>query len=406
MQLLFLAHRFPWPPNKGDKIRAYHQLRALAQAGHAVNLLAFADTVSDTRIGELSSLCVSAETIVLNRSRASVRALLGLTGKASLSSRYFDSAAMHRAVRRTLATRACEGVVAVSSSMTQYVPRRLVDSTLVDLVDVDSAKWAEYSRRAHFPRSWLYGSESHRLRLYEQAILDQFPRVLVTTESEARALRSGRISNDKVKVITQGVDLNYFRPISGTFVSDGRACDGPRLVFTGTMDYWPNVDAVTCFAEHVFPTIKAQAPEATFHIVGRNPAREVRRLARVDGIRVTGEVPDVRPYLASATVFVAPLRMAWGIQNKVLEAMASGLAVIATPRAMAGIAAAHDRHALIVDEPREMANAILRVIHDAPLRARLGHAARCLVEAEHRWGPPMDHFVSMFESVAKRQAAI
>jgi sugar transferase (PEP-CTERM/EpsH1 system associated) len=410
--VLFLAHRIPYPPNKGDKIRSYHQLKALRERGHEVHLVAFADESGDLRHREeLTKLCASVTIVSLDRSVAKVMALWGLVRSQSFSVAYFSSRLMEQRVSSLMTERCFDAVVACSSPMAQYVPARLMSHCLVDLIDADSEKWGDYAQQVGPPRSWLYQLERRRLRHCERAIIARCGHAIVTTEREAALLTrtDEPFENGRLEVITNGVDLEYFRPdltstwamehlpqAQRSYLADSSAT---RLVFTGRMDYAPNVDGVRFFVHKVFPAIRERDRQAQFLIVGANPTREVRRLGNHPGVVVTGYVEDVRPYLATASVCVVPLRIARGVQNKVLEAMASGCAVVATPTATAGLGAKSGRHLLVGQSGPDLSETLLRLMSDAPLRRRLGEQARSYVELHHRWPPLLDRYSELVESL-------
>ena len=415
MKLLFLAHRIPYPPNKGDKIRSYHQLRALAERGHEVHLLAFADDPRDLGYQvDLAKSCASVEVVPLNPQRAKLKSITNLFGKRPLSLGYFGSRKMRGLVRDKCAAENIDAVFVYSSTMAQYVPREMVSRTVVDLVDVDSEKWRDYARNRHAPLSWLYEMEFRRLRNYEHEIVARHAHTILTTPREAAHLN--RVDEftrrARLRTITNGVDLKHYRPepwrISlldkmpigeRQWFADPAA---PRLVFTGAMDYYANVEGVRWFVEEVLPLIRRREPHAQFLIVGSNPTDEVKRLGQQRGVVVTGRVDDVRPYLLAATACVVPLRIARGVQNKVLEAMAAGRAIAATPEAVAGLNVADDDQLLLGETPHKLAEAVVRLVRDEQLRARLGAEARSFVETEHDWTPLLQRFVELIEGVGAR----
>jgi sugar transferase (PEP-CTERM/EpsH1 system associated) len=307
---------------------------------------------------------------------------------------------MKRLVRQTLAEREIDVIFVYSSTMAQYAPSEYQARTIVDLVDVDSEKWRDFAGRIRPPKSWLYKSEWKRLRRYEHAIASRYAFTVLTTEREAALLdeldeftRRGRL-----RLISNGVDLEYFRPDERILKSSP-----PRLVFTGAMDYYANVDGVRWFVDEIFPLIHAEVPEVELLIVGGNPTAEVKKLGRREAVTVTGYVDDVRPYLLNATACVVPLRIARGVQNKVLEAMATGKAVIATPEAVAGLRVQPDLHLLLANNPAEFAQATLAVMRDEELSANLGFEARRFVEAEHAWEPFLERLNKLVETVVARR---
>ena len=389
MKLLFLAHRIPYPPNKGDKIRSYHELRALVERGHEVHLLAFADNVRDLQYQvNLARGCASVRVVRLRKFWARVRALLALLTSRPLSLGYFGSWKMRRLVNRALKRQQFDAVVVYSSGMAQYIPSSWRAKTIVDLVDVDSEKWREYSAKTSWPKNWLYSVESHRLREYEHEIVANFANSMLTTRREADLLSDldEFTRRARVRIMTNGVDSDYFQPepsaaVGGNVIrlplsKTDKPISKPRLVFTGAMDYYANVEAVQWFAAEVFPLIRQQEPQAEFFIVGSDPTAEVRKLAEQPGIIVTGTVEDVRPYLRDAAVCVAPLRIARGIQNKILEAMAMARPVIASSECAAAVEAEIGQELLTSTSPADFIREIDTLLLDDALCARIGNAAR------------------------------
>ncbi|MEO6726866.1 MAG: TIGR03087 family PEP-CTERM/XrtA system glycosyltransferase [Blastocatellia bacterium] len=419
MKLLFLAHRIPYPPNKGDKIRSYHELRALAQRGHEVHLIAFADDPRDLQYRvELARWCASVRIFPLRKLAATLRAGVMLFISRPLSLGYFGSSKVRGQVRSALAEQNFDAIFVYSSAMAQYVPEAWYSRTVVDLVDVDSEKWREYAERSSPPKSWIHRIEARRLRKYEYGIVQRSANTVLTTSREAALLSEldEFTCRARLRVITNGVDSDYFYPdksvppaaasgrLGAGWFADTRGTDpSPRLVFVGAMDYYANAEAACWFVAEVLPLIREQEPRAEFFIVGSNPTAAVKKLARQSGVTVTGFVEDVRPYLHSATVCVVPLRIARGVQNKLLEAMACGKAVIATPAAAAGLRANNGEDLLVANSPSEFAAAALQVIRNEALRESLGWHARSFVETRHDWRPLLQTLVELVESTAARK---
>ncbi len=415
MKLLFLAHRIPYPPNKGDKIRSFHQLRALAERGHEVHLLAFADDAGDMGYQvDLAKLCASVQIVPLKRQWAQVRALRALFSAQPLSLGYYASKAMRAAVQQKLAAEQFDAVFVFSSTMAQYVPRELAARTLVDMVDVDSEKWLDYARTVNAAHAWLYKLEWKRLRRYEQEIVSTYGHTLLTTPREAALLDQVDefTRRARLRTLTNGVDLAHYRPEpwrlrvldklplhERQWFADPSA---PRLVFTGAMDYYANIEGVKFFAETILPLVREREPRAVFLIVGSKPADEVIQLGRLPGVQVTGFVEDVRPYLQAATVCVLPLRIARGVQNKALEAMAAAKAIVATPEAVAGLNVTDGEHLLLAHSPRKLAEHVVNLIRNEALRRELGENARNFVEAHHDWVPLLQRFAELLETLAAR----
>jgi polysaccharide biosynthesis protein PslH len=321
MDILFLSHCVPYPPDKGEKIRAWHELQALG-AKHRVHLVCFAKNGEEAaQAQKLKDCCASIFVQPLGAYRALGRAALGFAAGLSLNISYYRSAPMRRHIQSLRPHLAA--VLAYSSAVVQFAPAGV--PLYIDMVDVDSEKWREYGARRQ-PGA-LYRMEAKRLRACEKRYAESARCTFVTTPREQRILET-IAPGARVESIMNGVDFDFFDPARVPATSDAqRGC----IVFVGQMNYFPNVDACRWFAESVFGELRVQYPALEFLIVGRDPAREVRQLANIGGVRVTGSVPDVRPYLASALAMVAPLRIARGVQNKVLEALAMGKRVLASP---------------------------------------------------------------------------
>jgi len=382
--ILFLAHRIPYPPDKGDKIRSFHLLTFLAER-HDVHLGAFVDALEDEEHrARLAAICASTHLPRLHKLHARARSLTGLVAGTPMTVPYYRDAGMRRWVDAAIARHGISRVVVFCSSMAQYVSGERYRSMrrIIDFVDIDSDKWRQYGEARNWPASWIYRRESRTLLAYETAIAREFDRCFFVSEAEAdhfRTLAPGPGGN--VASLRNGVDLQYF---------DGRESFanpypvGARVtVFTGAMDYWANVDAVTWFAERVFPAVRRNDPSARFFIVGSNPSPGVNALAG-DGVTVTGRVPDVRPYLQHAQCAVAPLRLARGVQNKVLEALAMGCPVVASSKAAKGIARAGEGHVIVADEPHDYAAAVAQLLVSPRDPARSA-AARDFVVENYDW---------------------
>jgi len=380
--LLLLVHRIPYPPNKGDKIRSYHLLRHLA-ARYRVHLGTFVDDPDDWQhVERVRALCAGSHFAKLDPKLARLRSLGALAAGHALSFDYYRDAGMREWVERTMQERRIERVVVFSSPMAQYVTPYAQARRVIDFCDVDSDKWRQYAEQKPWPMSWLYRREARTLLAYEREVARQCDSALFATEPEAQLFRQLAPESDaKIGHFNNGVDTEYFSP-AHAYVNP--YADGERaVVFTGAMDYWPNVDAVQWFCDEVFPRLRERLPDLRFYVVGARPTPQVQALAGRPGVTVTGTVPDVRPYLAYAAVSVAPLRVARGIQNKVLEAMAMALPVVVTPQALEGVKAEPGADLLLADGAEPFAQAVLRVLgaDDQALRAR----ARERVEQHYSW---------------------
>jgi len=382
MRLLYLAHRIPYPPNKGDKIRSYHHVRHLAQR-HDVSLFTFVDDADDEDgAARLREYCREVVTIRLHKPVALARGALCLGAGRSLSEGYYRSRAMRQAIARAAGGEPFDVAWAFSSVMAQYLEAANAPRRVVDCVDVDSEKWRQFGHDSGGPLRQAYFIEASRLRTFEAGIGRAADHVLFVSEAEATLFRSFCPDARSVRVIPNGVDTAYFRP-SGT----ASAAVAPTVLFTGALDYRPNIDAVLFFAREVLPLVRREIPDARFLAVGHRPAPELlREVRKHDGaLRIAGSVPDIRPYFAEASVYAAPLRLGRGVQNKVLEAMAMRLPVVASPAAVAGLVVEDGAHALVADTAERFAAAVVSLLRDPQRASRLCAAAAKLISERYTW---------------------
>jgi sugar transferase (PEP-CTERM/EpsH1 system associated) len=380
--LLFLSHRIPFPPDKGDKIRSFHILDHLA-ARYRVHLGCFYDDPSDARhIGELERRCATVLCLPLRISRARLKSLVGLLTGQSLTQAHFHDAHLEKWVADTMRQHRPEFIYIFGSAMAPYALPHKGMARVFDMVDFDSEKWGAYAAARAWPLSWLYARERKRLFDLERKAATEFDQTLLVSHVEADLFRrSAPEVSDRVLALRNGVDTAYFDPglAYGTPFPPGVL----PVVFTGAMDYWPNVHAVEWFTRNVMPAVSHEHPCVEFWIVGANPSRAVRRLAGLPGIRVTGRVEDIRPYLAYAAAVVAPLQIARGIQNKVLEAMAMARPVVVTPQAAEGILQEGDDELIVRASSSEFAQGLLKAFSEEG--SRIGRQARALVETRFQW---------------------
>ncbi|MET4570814.1 TIGR03087 family PEP-CTERM/XrtA system glycosyltransferase [Rhodanobacter soli] len=388
--VLFLCHRLPWPPSKGDKIRSYHVLQRLAER-YRVYLGTFVDDPADWRhLAPVEALCAEVCVRPLPPWRAGWRALAALTRGEALTVGVYRDRVMRHWVERLLADHKLELALCYSSGVAPFVMRHTQLRRVMDFVDVDSDKWHQYAQQARGGvKRMLYRREARRLAEFERTIAAQFDASVFVSEAEAAFFRHlVPESAGRVHGIPNGVDAGYWDP--------RRTCSSPyrpgerAVVFVGAMDYRANVDAVHWFAHEVWPRIAAGRQDACFYIVGSRPTAAVRALGQLAGITVTGRVEDVRPYLAHAHAVAAPLRIARGIQNKVLEALAMEKVLLATPAAYAGVADFAGRQGCVDASPEVMATEALRWL-DAPQAVRVP-AARAEVLSRYDWVRSLDTY--------------
>ncbi len=381
-KLLYLVHRIPYPPNKGDKIRSFHFLQALAEE-YQIFLGTFIDDPDDRQhIAILKLFCQDVRCIDLNPKLGKIKSLQGLLSGEALSLPYYRNRELREWVDKTIVEQDIQRVMIFSSPMAQYVEKYTHLHWVADFVDVDSDKWRQYAQSKTWPASWIYRREAEKLLAYEQRIAARADATIFVSEQEAGLFKTlAPASAGKIGFVNNGVDINRFDP-DLSWVRPF-SVEQAAIVFTGAMDYWANVDAVKWFAEQVLPIISNRRPDVKFYIVGSKPAREVLQLAENDAsVIVTGRVDDVRPFIAHANVVVAPLRIARGIQNKVLEAMAMAKAIVATTAAMEGIPGNADLQLAVADEAEGFADHVLQLLSQ-PVKPALVN--RRYVESDFSW---------------------
>ena len=381
-RLLFLAHRLPYPPNKGDKVRSYHLLEHLA-ARHEVHLGTFIDDPEDeAHLPAVRARCASVHASRIHPTRARVRSLWGLARQEPLTLAYYRDESLGRWVDETTRRQPFDASIVFSSAMAPYASA-LKMPMLVDFVDVDSAKWAQYGTERVWPLSWLYRREGRMLLDYERRIARLARASFFVTDKEVAFFET--LAPDcagLASAIGNGVDAEYFAPDPAR-ASPFDVSETP-VVFTGAMDYWPNVDAVAWFTEAMLPGLRARWPAVRFHVVGRSPTAAVQAL-RSAGVNVTGTVPDVRPYLQHAAAVVAPLRLARGVQNKILEAMAMARPVVAATACVDAIDATPGLELLACSDPADYLADLNDLIANPQRGRAIGGAARARVLHDYSW---------------------
>lgn len=386
-ELLFLAHRIPYPPDRGDKIRSWHVLRHLAR--HArVHLACFADDEADASYLPALREALGdslGETIVSTiRPNKLLWLAKAYSGRLTINEAAMSSAGLRDFVARILAERPVAGVYAFSVQMARYVPADLNRPFVMDFVDFDSAKYADYARKSGFAGRLVYDREARKMFALERATAARADVSLFVSEAEAAFFRAeAKLPRADIRAMSNGIDLDFFSAVASFDPLPARAA--PLVVFTGQMNYRPNVEAAIAFAEDVLPELRDTRPDLEFAIVGRRPPPAVEALAGRPGVIVTGEVPDVRPWLAAADVVAAPLQIARGIQNKVLEAMAMGRPIVASPGAFEGIDALPGRDLMVAEDVGAQAEAILSLLAAPERAAAMGRAARARMADLYSW---------------------
>lgn len=390
-RILYLTHRVPFPPDKGDRIRNWHVLCALARR-FRVSLGCVADEpVTDAARSALAGQSERVAIVPVSRLGRLARAGSSLLRGCSLSEGAFASRELAIKAEAWHAESPFSAAVVSATSLVPYLRSPAFQNVpaFVDVVDVDSQKWIDFATSVWPPKSWLYRLEGLRVRRLERALPDWAAGATLVSAAEARIFDA--IAGDgAATVATNGVDLEYFRPATEP--------TRPIAAFVGALDYLPNVDAAEWFATKVWPAIHARRPDAEFHLIGRNPAPRVRRLATVPGVVLVGGVPDVRPHLAAAAVAVVPMRLSRGLQNKVLEALAMGKATIAAPPALAALDVEPGRHLLRAEDANDWIRETLALFADPQRRAALGREGRAFVESHHDWERCLEPLLERIET--------
>lgn len=382
-EILFLAHRLPFPPDRGDKIRSHHVLKALAEIA-PVHVGCFIDQHADlAHSGELVRLAASY--CIARRSKPlTLAGIEAIVRDEPVSLTAFGSGELALWVRKLVASGRIGAIYVFSGQMGQFVPHDWVGRLIVDLVDVDSAKYEAYGEEAHFPKSWLNTREGKLLSRLEGELAERADHTLLVSVAEAELLRSRIGDVGSVSAMGNGIDAEFFAP-EGVVPAEEMAGEGPHFVFTGQMDYAPNIAAAQRMARDILPEIRRFHPEAQFHIVGRAPTGTLRAMDGRRGVRVHGEVADMRPFLAAADVVVAPLTIARGVQNKVLEAMAMARPVLLSPEAATGITVEDEKQLVIARDDGEFIAKALDLVSEKNVSAAIGAAARDFVLQSQSW---------------------
>jgi sugar transferase (PEP-CTERM/EpsH1 system associated) len=398
MRILLLTHRMPYPPNKGDKIRSFNILNYLAKR-HEVYVASPVDDARDLRYA--AELQARVHGFLYERIDGRMRvisAARALQRSESVTVTHFYSRSLQQKIDELIGRVGIDAFFCFSSPMAEYLFRSgHADGSVaravrvMDLIDVDSYKWSQYADESPAWRAWLYRFEARHLAAYERRIARSFDRVLVSSEQE-KVYFPGGADTPNLSAMSNGVDLEFFSPHR----AQRSAPSEPVLVFTGVMDYRPNIDGIKWFVERVYPRILAAVPGVRLFIVGSQPTAAVRRLGKQSGVVVTGFVTDIRDYLARASVCIVPLRIARGIQNKVLEAMAMGKPVVCTTQAHEGIRAEAGREIVVADGEEAFAAAVIELLSHPAGAQRLGSNARLCVERGYSWQQNLEVLDAIF----------
>jgi sugar transferase (PEP-CTERM/EpsH1 system associated) len=391
--LLFLCHRIPFPPNKGDKIRSFNMLKALAKS-FDIYLACFVDDPFDWQYADkLDKYCKQKLLIKQDKTIAKIKGLKAFVSGEAISIPYYFNRALASWTDAVIARHKIKQVFVYSSSMAQYVEgeRYAQLNRVIDFVDVDSDKWLQYASGKKGLYRWVYKREWQKLQGFENRIAEQFQHSLFVSPQEANLFKQQVSASVATKVsgMLNGVDTEFFNPHNNDIAPLAEPID---VVFTGAMDYWANVDAVLWFTQHVWPLVRNKHPNASFYVVGGNPSAAVLALDGKQGITITGRVVDVRPYILAAKVAVAPLQIARGLQNKVLEAMSMAKPIVSTSMAIEGIEAQND-DIRVTDAPELFCEQVCNYL----VQPRQAEQSRQWIVANLQWNESLSRLPALFE---------
>jgi polysaccharide biosynthesis protein PslH len=396
MKVLYLCHRFPYPPKRGGKIRPFNMIRHLGQAGHEVTVCSLVRSDAEAEEGRgIAPHCHAFEMGAVSEPVQMARMVLRLPLTTPSSMGYFYSADLAAKVNKHLATQKWDLIFVHCSSVAQYVAHVKGVPKLLDFGDMDSHKWLEYANYKPFPLSLGYKLEGHKMLAAEKNLARQFDLCTATTRAEWETLNSYG-TGARTDWFPNGVDTDFFSPIQSSG-GGANSYDADTITFIGRMDYYPNQECMTRFCAQVWPLLRQQRPSLKLQIVGADPSPAMRALGRLDGVTVTGSVPDVRPYVRASALTVAPLAIARGTQNKILEAMAMGVPVVTSSVAAGGVDAQAESHFLVADEAVAIASAVLRVVQNPSERQRLALAGRERMLSHHAWHKSMQRLDGIIE---------
>lgn len=384
MKILYVCHRFPFPPKRGGKIRPFNMIRHLTEGGHEVTVCSLVRSDAEAAEGQgIAPHCAAFHMGRVANPVQALRMVLRLPLATPSSMGFFYSPDLKAQIQQLLANQTWDLIFVHCSSVAQYVEHVTHIPKILDFGDMDSQKWLEYANYKPFPLSLGYRLEGHKMLAAEKRLAKRFDLCTATTRAEFETL-----NNYQTGVATgwfpNGVDANFFSPDADTY-------DADTISFIGRMDYYPNQECMSRFCQQVWPILKARRANMKLLIVGADPSPDMRKLGELPGVTVTGSVPDVRPFIRSTTLMVAPLNIARGTQNKILEAMAMGVPVVTSSIAAGGVDAQADDHFLVADTPEQYAQAIFRITEDPAERSRLAQAGRARMLSHHAWPHSMQH---------------
>lgn len=398
--ILFVVHRVPFPPDRGDRIRSFHLLKFLASRANVWLATLSDEDVAPESLKELKSYCNEVSIEPLNLTRYAQGALTLACGS-SATEGLFLSKRLKRTIKNWTSKVQFDAVVGFCSSVAPYLDLPEFESVpkYVDLVDVDSEKFFEYAATKGGAKGLLYGIEAKRVRKLESRLGRECAGVTFVTEPESEIYRSF-MPTANIRYAINGIDLDYFDCHEQHHAENSQAelkppeTDSQNCIFVGALDYLPNIQGILWFYKSVWPEIQKRFPQASLQIVGRNPAQEITALDSQMNVQVHANVPDVRPYYHAASVAIAPLIIARGLQNKILEAFAMRTPVVSTPNAVEGVSINRE-HAMIASDPQEWVDCIDQLFQSEPDRTRYANAGYDFVKKNHSWETCLQPFAEL-----------
>ena len=402
MKLLIVSPRFPYPASSADRLTVYQLLRHFSQR-HTIDLVACSDKpVAREHVNAVAPYCRDIHTVKLARIQSITKSIGSVLRRRPIQLAWFYTARGTHLIQQLVERDDYDVLYAHTIRAARFLTDLEPTPTTLRVLAMQISMRLNYQRLADFERNLAYRMafkyEASRLRTVEPELSEQFDRSLVISDVD-RAAISHRASK-RFFECPHGVTLDNTPP--GTVERDPN-----MIVFSGRMDYRPNVDAALFFCQEIFPYIRARLTNAATFIVGANPDPRIQDLDRLDGVTVTGEVNEIYPWLRRASVGIDPLRAGAGLQNKVLEGLACGLPMVVTPVANEGISAEPDVHLLTANSSYTFARQVIRLLEDSELRRRLGAAGRRFIEENWTWEYHFDRLERMLaeESRAKRATA-
>lgn len=402
LKILYITHRVPYPPIKGDKIRSFNTIKYLTRF-HTVDLICMTDKPEERRCeAHLKKYCRKVAIVPFRKLRATIDGIFYLIRGRTISEGYHYNKNFIEKLDAWLDEVKYDAIIVFSSFMGEHIrlrsQRKRIDRTtrlIMDFCDVDSDKWNQYYQKSWFPSNLIYRIESKRLFEYEKVINRVFDHSVFISLKEVELFRKLAPKAMNISVIPNGVDAEYFYPQKG---APDKLSASPVIMFVGAMDYFANIEGVKWFCRKILGKIRAEFPSLKFFIVGQNPIPSVKRLEKIGGVEVTGYVKDTRHYYQNSELCVVPLRIARGVQNKVLEAMAMKMAVVTTSAAVQGIDVVPGKHLMLADNSEEFSKIVLELLKDPQRREELGAAARKFIETEYVWHDKMKMFEELIYS--------